>query len=317
MKMLQKSNIETLVREVGNQPGEFTVTRFMRKKDPLGTEKHTTFSSYCDALEKPQIDIPKDHAPLLLAATFAPRRGGGHPHDRASLTTVTALTMDLERHKDSDGAHPPSAEVLAGQLRSLDFLRGAAFVIHPTASWRADAPRWRLVLPYTVPIPAEASTPEGVLNFEAEERFRRYVARELGWASFVDTTKLNGTAGMFWPTWRAGEDALKEYLSLLVREPGEGGFDLLSSPVFAQMKREITAEAEAEQLALEKALKPGGMRSKLVAGLSLGPVTSDMGDGGLVERLKACGILPPVAATLKRMGYRQVGQRWLAKRSQS
>ena len=136
------------------------------------------------------------------------------PRADAAVTQRTLLTLDVEAKLGSD-VQPPPPEHTVARLKKL----GSEAWVYTSIGHRAEAPRYRVVLPLAAPI-ERGPTAGAVLQATT-----RYAAAKLGVSDFVDAVSWVLSQPMFLPARLVDGPFNQWYLSGIAWKPRPGAED--------------------------------------------------------------------------------------------
>jgi hypothetical protein len=236
-------------------------TYFASSHDRNGQRFETPWDDLCARLGNHRVG-EKD-GPALAVATFSGPRGN------ANVTTRTMVAFDVETNPRT-GEIPGRFEVVAS---AFAMRRQAAF-LWTTHSHTPDAPRYRVIMPLSAPIPYDA---------ECDPFLTAAAAAQLQFYGLADQSKF-GAASLFYLP-RHPADALAFQVQKIAGTPIDVGYLLTSATTIAQG----VAQDEAQRLAARRARE---MPPELMA------------------IIRGYNEAHPIAACLVRYGYRRDGNRW-------
>lgn len=264
---------------------------YQSSHDAIGQRVEIEWSRLAARLQQ-HVEGEKD-GPALAFGWFAGRRLANN------LLLRSAIALDIETDP-ATGVVPPEPSAVADALHAM---RRAA-IVYTTHSHKADAPRYRVILPLDRPVVflREGTTretadtcgqqvsgtldqvnPESTTSRSLDPWLAAVAASEIGLIDVTDKSKLGASSLFFLPRHVPGTVDHKSYL--IEGDPFDR--DHLTAVATMCAEREVMVEAERARLRALTAL-PEAVRGKI----------------------EAFNAAHPIPQMLERYGYQRHGGRW-------
>lgn len=261
---------------------EVHYTIFRNAHDNRGCEYRTPWSAVGRQLSQHQ-EGAKDGT-AIACGTFSGTRG------RASLVARTLIALDVEAPKGASVQPPPPTNV-ASRLEAL----GATGTVWTTHSHADSAPRYRVIVPLSEPIPLASDEMR-----RADGCVPRLLAQALDLTAVADSTKLGSESLFFLPRHSSGT---AHWSAFIEGRP-------LAMTATREQALEMAARLAATQQTADYSIRGGGRKASswpaiLEAHRGLGP------EFALKHAIDGWNLAHPLEDVLATHGYVWAGRdRW-------